>query len=97
VEEEESEGLSWDEVEVGLLGGASFVFLSTGFASTDVMIRCDHAYQKLFPFIVACPCSLFSLPSSRIHDRHIVKLPTSGPLPWNVQYDTKLQPRPDLA
>jgi hypothetical protein len=38
-----------------------------------VTIR-NHAYQKLFSFIVTCPSSLLSLPLTRIYDRHVVKL-----------------------
>jgi hypothetical protein len=50
---------------------------------------CNHASQKLFPFIVTRPSSLLSLPSTRIHDRYIVKLHPSGLSPL-VRYDDKL-------
>jgi len=39
----------------------------------DVTIR-NHAYQKLFPFVVTRPSSLLPLPSTHIYDRHVVKL-----------------------
>jgi hypothetical protein len=42
----------------------------------NVTIR-NHAYQKLFPFIVTRPSSLLPLPPSRICDRHVVKLHNS--------------------
>jgi hypothetical protein len=38
-----------------------------------VMIR-NHAYQKLFPFIVTRPSSLLSLSPLYICDQHVVKL-----------------------
>jgi hypothetical protein len=43
------------------------------FCLKNVTIR-NHAYQKLFSFIVTRPSLLLSLPSTRIHDRHVVKL-----------------------
>jgi hypothetical protein len=60
------------------------------------MIRCNHAYQKLFPFIVACHSSLPPLLLPCINDQHIVKLhlPVLEPI---VRYDIKLQPCSDLV
>jgi hypothetical protein len=67
----------------------------------SVTIR-NHAYQKLYPFTVACPHSLLPLPIPlhrpqetplRLHDLHIVKLhhPNSFPHPQLViWYDVKL-------
>jgi hypothetical protein len=40
---------------------------------TPVTIR-NHAYQKLFSFVVTCPSSLLPLPPTRIYDRHVIKL-----------------------
>jgi hypothetical protein len=67
------------------------------------MIR-NHAYQKLFPFIIARPHLLLLLPipllrpqETPLHicDWYIIKLPPAlEPIVW---HDTKLQPRPDLA
>jgi hypothetical protein len=71
-----------------------------------VTIR-NHAYQKLFSFVVTRPSSLLPLPSTRIPDRYVVKLQPSEPSPivrYNVklhlpglgpdaQYGAKLQPR----
>jgi hypothetical protein len=71
---------------------------------TGVTIR-NHAYQKLFPFVVTHPCSLLPLPPSRVSTRHVIKLPCSEPstmhvvklqtlepfpFPHIVQYDVKL-------
>jgi hypothetical protein len=52
-----------------------------------VTIR-NHAYQKLFPFVVTRPSSLLPLPPSRILTRHVVKLPRSEP---TTVYVVKLQ------
>jgi hypothetical protein len=76
-----------------------------------VMIH-NHAHQKLFLFIIACPHSLL-LPPSLLHDQYVIKLPTTGlsPNDWyivklptsepfsepDIQHDMKLQARPDLA
>jgi hypothetical protein len=45
--------------------------------SLNVMIR-NHAYQKLFSFIITHPSSLLPLPSPRIPDWYVVKLHPSG-------------------
>jgi hypothetical protein len=60
------------------------------------MICHNHAYPKLFPFIVTHPNSHLSLLSPCIYDRHVVKLhlPILEPI---VRYNAKLQPHPDLA
>ena len=64
----------------------------------------NHAYQKLFPFIVACPHSLLLLPVPLYYpqetllctnDWYVIRLPPA--LEPIVQYDVKLQPCPDLA
>jgi hypothetical protein len=49
----------------------------------------NHAYQKLFSFIVTRPSSLLPLPSPHIPNRYIVKLQPSEPSPL-VRYDVKL-------
>jgi hypothetical protein len=41
--------------------------------TSNVTIR-NHAYQKLFPFVVTRPSSLLPLPPTRIYDQHVVKL-----------------------
>jgi hypothetical protein len=53
-----------------------------------VTIR-NHAYQKLFPFVVTRPSLLLPLPSTRISDRYIVKLHIPEPS-HIVRYDVKL-------
>jgi hypothetical protein len=47
---------------------------------------CNHAHQKLFPFIIACPHSLLLLPISPPSNWYVVKLPTSelSPYDWYV-------------
>jgi hypothetical protein len=50
---------------------------------------CNHAYQKLFPFIVTHPSSLLPLPLTRIYDQYVVKLQPSEPSPI-VRYNVKL-------
>jgi hypothetical protein len=69
-----------------------------------VVMICNYAYQKLFPFIIACPHSLLLLPIPIFcpqetplypHDQYVVKLPPA--LETIVRYDVKLQPHPDLA
>jgi hypothetical protein len=54
-----------------------------------VTIR-NHAYQKLFPFVVTRPSSLLPLPPSRICDQHVVKLHTLKPFLVNNRYVAKL-------
>jgi hypothetical protein len=53
-----------------------------------VTIR-NHAYQKLFSFVVTRPCSLLPLPLSRISTGYVVKLPHSEPFRI-IRYDVKL-------
>jgi hypothetical protein len=62
-----------------------------GLKQAGVTIR-NHAYQKLFPFIVTRPSSLLPLPSTRIRDRYVIKLhiPKLFPFPCIVRYDVKL-------
>jgi hypothetical protein len=50
-----------------------------------VTIR-NHAYQKLFPFVVTRPSLLLPLLPTRISDRYVVKLHFSE-LPPIVWYD----------
>jgi hypothetical protein len=67
-------------------------------ASNPVQEKCinvtihNHAYQKLFPFIIACPNSLLPLSTPllclqetplHIHDWHIIKLHIPGLSPSN--------------
>jgi hypothetical protein len=54
-----------------------------------VVTICNHAYQKLFSFIVTRPSSLLPLPLTRIPDRHVVKLHIPE-LPINDRYVVKL-------
>jgi hypothetical protein len=58
-----------------------------------VTIR-NHAYQKLFSFIITRPSLLLSLPSPCICDQHVVKLhiPKLFPFLWYDWYVVKLQP-----
>ena len=63
------------------------------------MIR-NHAYQKLFSFIVTRPNSLLPLLLPYVYDWYVVKLPTSEHFPILasiIRYDVKLKPHPDLA
>jgi hypothetical protein len=58
---------------------------------TSVTIR-NHAYQKLFSFVVTHPSSLLPLPPTRICDRHVIKLhiPELFPFLRIIQYNVKL-------
>jgi hypothetical protein len=51
------------------------------FLLTVVTIHRNHAYQKLFPFIITRPNSLLSLLSPCINDQYVIKLPTSDSFP----------------
>jgi hypothetical protein len=55
------------------------------------MIR-NHAYQKLFPFVVTRSSSLLPLPSTRICDQHVVKLHILelSPFPYSDRHVVKL-------
>jgi hypothetical protein len=61
---------------------------STALGRCIVTIR-NHAYQKLFSFIVTRPSSLLSLPSPHIYDQHVVKLHNVGSS-IVIRYDVKL-------
>jgi hypothetical protein len=63
-----------------------------GSIPTHVTIH-NHAYQKLFPFVITRPNSLLSLLSPHINNQYVVKLPTSDSFPHPrlvVWYDVKL-------
>jgi hypothetical protein len=60
-------------------GLSCFPSIGKDLASYQVLLDCsvtirNHAYQKLFSFVVTHPSSLLPLPSPRVCDRHVVKL-----------------------
>jgi hypothetical protein len=61
--------------------GATENFMNLDYAHYLVTIR-NHAYQKLFSFVVTRPSSLLPLPPTRICDRHVVKLHILKPFPF---------------
>jgi hypothetical protein len=70
-------------------GRATLKATTLGKTPINVTI-CNHAYQKLFPFIITRPSSLLSLPLTRIYNWHVVKLHNSRSS-INDRYVVKLQ------